>query len=320
MCLYCVWVRSLLRSTGLGRVFRGVRVCIYELHPGPVYTASTEEQHCAINNTKQISEIMDLSDALDFSQESKPAGNPVWPGQPANPTWPGQPANPALPGQPANPGWPGQPANPGWPGQPANPGWPGQPANPLWPGQPANPAWPGQPNQPTWPGQPGQPTAPGWPGPAPQTGPYGAPNQIPIALTVPFDLPLQSGAFNKMLITINGEVKPNAKNFTINFNRGNDVAFHLNPRFNESGKQVIVRNSMIGNQWGKEERQLPSFPFAPGKPFEMKILCTDTEFKVAVNKSHLLEFKHRVRELNQIRGLSIFNDVTLSSVNVETLQ
>lgn len=52
----------------------------------------------------------------------------------------------------------------------------------------------------------------------------------------------------------------------------------------------------------------------------MKILCTDTEFKVAVNKSHLLEFKHRVRELSQIRGLSIFGDVTLSSVNVETLQ
>lgn len=29
--------------------------------------------------------------------------------------------------------------------------------------------------------------------------------------TVPFDLPLQSGAYNKMLITIVGEVKPNAK-------------------------------------------------------------------------------------------------------------
>jgi len=51
----------------------------------------------------------------------------------------------------------------------------------------------------------------------------------------------------------------------------------------------------------------------------MKILCTDTEFKVAVNKSHLLEYKHRVRDLNQIRGLSISNDVSLSSVNVETL-
>ncbi len=52
----------------------------------------------------------------------------------------------------------------------------------------------------------------------------------------------------------------------------------------------------------------------------MKILCTDTEFKVAGNKSHLLEFKHRIRELNQIRALSIFGDVTLNSVNVETLQ
>ncbi|ROJ78803.1 Galectin-3 [Anabarilius grahami] len=139
-------------------------------------------------------------------------------------------------------------------------------------------------------------------------------------MTVPFDLPLQNGAFNKMLITITGEVKPNAKSITINLNRGHDIAFHLNPRFNESGKQAIVRNSMIGNKWGREERELPSFPFVPGKPFELKILCTDTDFKVAVNKSHLLEFKHRVRELNQITALSIYNDVTLNSVNVETLQ
>ncbi|XP_052386285.1 galectin-3-like isoform X7 [Carassius gibelio] len=264
---------------------------------------------------------MDLSDALDFPQQNnQQAGGPVWPGQPANPTWPGQPANPTLPGQPANPTWPGQPANPTWPGQPANTTLPGQPANPTWPGQPANPTWPGQPNQPAWPGQPGQPTAPGWPGPAPQTGPYGAPGEAPRALTVPFDLPLQSGVYNKMLITIVGEVKPNANNITINLKRGNDIAFHLNPRFNEGGRQAIVRNSLIGNQWGREEREVPSFPFVPGKPFELKILCTDTEFKVAVNKSHLLEYKHRIRELNQIRDLSIYSDVSLSSVNVETLQ
>ncbi len=53
--------------------------------------------------------------------------------------------------------------------------------------------------------------------------------------------------------------------------RGNDIAFHLNPRFNEGGRQVIVRNSMIRNQWGKEERELPSFPFVPGKPFEVSM-------------------------------------------------
>ncbi|XP_050988488.1 galectin-3b [Labeo rohita] len=235
---------------------------------------------------------MDLSDALDFPQpNNQQAGGPVWPGQPAT-----------------------------CPTQPANPTWPGQPANPTWPGQPNQPVWPGQPYQPAWPGQPQQPTAPGWPGPAPQTGPYGAPDQAPRPLTVPFDLPLQSGAYNKMVITIVGEVKPNAKHFTVNLNRGNDIAFHLNPRFNEGGKQAIVRNSMIGNKWGGEERELSSFPFVLGKPFELKILCTDTEYKVAVNKSHLLEYKHRIRELNQIRGLSVYNDVILNSVNVETLQ
>uniref|UniRef100_A0A9J7XTP4 Galectin n=1 Tax=Cyprinus carpio carpio TaxID=630221 RepID=A0A9J7XTP4_CYPCA len=154
-----------------------------------------------------------------------------------------------------------------------------------------------------------------------QEAQYGPANQpTPPGLTVPFDLPLQSGIYNKMLITIAGEIKLNANNFTVNFKRGSDIAFHLNPRFNEGGRQVIVRNSMIGNQWGREERELPSFPFVPGKPFELKILCTDTEFKVAVNKSHLLEYKHRIRELNQIRDLSVYGDVTLSSVNVETLQ
>lgn len=59
--------------------------------------------------------------------------------------------------------------------------------------------------------------------------------------------------------------------FTVNLKRGNDIAFHLNPRFNEDRRQVIVRNSMIGNQWGKEEREIPSFPFVPGKPFEVSM-------------------------------------------------
>ncbi|KAA0710895.1 Galectin-related protein [Triplophysa tibetana] len=240
---------------------------------------------------------MNLSDALDdFPNQNNQAGGPIWPGQPANPTWPGQPANPT------------------WPGQPANPTWPGQPANTTWPGQPNQPA------QPTWPGQPGQPGAPGWPGPVPQTGPYGVPEQPLKPLTVPFDMSLTNGAYNKMLLTINGEVKPNAKQFTINLYRGKDIALHLNARFNEEGRKVIVRNSMIANQWGQEERQCPSFPFVEGKPFELKILCTDTEFKVAVNKSHLLEFKHRVRDLNQIKSVAIYNDVTLKSVNVETVQ
>lgn len=51
-----------------------------------------------------------------------------------------------------------------------------------------------------------------------------------------------------------------------------DVAFHFNPRFNDNGEKVIVRNSFIDQKWGPEERHLDSFPFAPGEPFEVRPL------------------------------------------------
>ncbi|RVE57651.1 hypothetical protein OJAV_G00218450 [Oryzias javanicus] len=245
---------------------------------------------------------MDLSDALDGPANNQ-AGAPVWPGgqQAPNPTWPGQPA----------PTWPGQQA-PTWPGQPGpNPTWPGQPGpNPTWPGGQSGGGG-------MWPGGPG-----GWQNPSVGPGPGPGPS-IPTApqqsLAVPFNSKLPNGVYDKMLITIVGTIKPNAERFTVELAAKSDLAFHFNPRFNERGKKVIVRNSLISKKWGKEERDLEHFPFVQGQPFEMKILCTNTEFKVAVNKSHLLEFKHRITNLRSIETLSIFHDVTLSSVNVETM-
>lgn len=58
--------------------------------------------------------------------------------------------------------------------------------------------------------------------------------------------------------------------FTINFLRGNDIALHINPRFNEGGKAILVRNHKLGERWGKEERELLGpFPFVPGHHFEV---------------------------------------------------
>ncbi|XP_043998613.1 galectin-3b [Gambusia affinis] len=259
---------------------------------------------------------MDLSDALgDWPSVGNNQSGGPWP---ANPTWPGQPAtNPTWPGgQPAaNPTWPGgQPAaNPTWPGgQPAaNPTWPGgQPAaNPTWPGgQPGgNSMWPG--------GNPSQPTGPGSYGP-------GAP--MPAApqknFAVPYEEKLPGGLFDKLLITIKGTVKPNAEMFTVNLSAGkDDLAFHFNPRFNEYGRKVIVRNSFLDKKWGVEERDAKQFPFVPGQPFELKILCTNTEFKVAVNNSHILEYRHRLTNLSSINTLGIYSDLTLSDVRVEKL-
>nr|XP_020459439.1 galectin-3-like [Monopterus albus] len=89
-------------------------------------------------------------------------------------------------------------------------------------------------------------------------------------LSVPYNLNLPCGVYDKMMMTILAHVQPNAKMFTVNFLRGNDVAFHINPRFNEGGKQVVVCNHKVGERWGSEERDLKGpFPFALGIPFKV---------------------------------------------------
>lgn len=173
-----------------------------------------------------------------------------------------------------------------------------------------------------WPPRPSwyHPGQSGWPGQHPNFLP---PNWMPPTsgpLSVPYNLNLARGVYDKMMMTIVGHVKPDAKMFTVNFLKGNDIAFHINPRFSDGGKLVVVRNSKVGERWGPEERDLKgTFPFARGSPFEMKILCTHESFRVAVNNIPLFEFKHRVLQLNQVDRINILHDVVLNYVNVETL-
>ncbi|KAM9354453.1 uncharacterized protein KZ484_012608 [Pholidichthys leucotaenia] len=282
-------------------------------------------------------------------QATQPA--PCWSGQPNTPCWPGtQPApvsvpapilppaqmvtqapasapavvqTPAqvpapIPVQPCQPCWPGtqyQPPPAPTPMQsqvpapaPAIVPAPAPSIHPSVPGWPAHPSWPYNPGQSGWPGQHPSIMPPHWL--PPTSGP----------LSVPYNLNLARGVYDKMMMTILGQVKPNAKMFTVNFLRGIDIAFHINPRFSEGGKQVVVRNHKLGERWGPEERDLKGpFPFALGSPFEMKILCTPEGFRVAVNNIPLFEFRHRIRELNQIDRINILHDVILTYVNVETL-
>ncbi|XP_009702069.1 PREDICTED: LOW QUALITY PROTEIN: galectin-3, partial [Cariama cristata] len=85
---------------------------------------------------------------------------------------------------------------------------------------------------------------------------------------VPFEMSLQAGLIPRLLITITGTVNPNPTRFSLDFKKGNDIAFHFNPRFKEDNRKVIVCNSMFQNSWGKEERTAPRFPFEAGKPFK----------------------------------------------------
>ncbi|KAM6915623.1 uncharacterized protein FYW49_010491 isoform 2-T2 [Xenentodon cancila] len=287
-------------------------------------------------------------------------GFPAWPGQPTQPgpCWNGQPNAPCWPAaQPVPASVPipttvtapaqvvtpaptaavfpaaaqvpasvvPQPCQPCWPGmqyQPPQPPAPMQSQVPaaapaLAPAATIHPSIPGWPAHPGWSYNPGQS---GWPGQTPSFMPS---NWLPPTsgpLSVPYNLNLARGVYDKMMVTIMGHVKPNAKMFTVNFLRGNDIAFHINPRFSEGGKQVLVRNHKLGERWGSEERDLKGpFPFALGSPFEMKILCTPETFRVAVNNIPLFEFRHRIRELNQIDRINILHDVVLTYVNVENL-
>uniref|UniRef100_A0A8C3A4B0 Galectin n=1 Tax=Cyclopterus lumpus TaxID=8103 RepID=A0A8C3A4B0_CYCLU len=253
------------------------------------------------------------------SSGSAPQTNSLWP----SPPWPGQPAQPV-------PCWTGQPNTPCWTGsQPvpvsAGPGQVAAPVQPCWPGTQCQfPQYqPTQYQPPQY--QPTQYQPPQYQPPQYQPPQYLPPQYLPpqyqpTQYHVPYNLNLARGVYDKMMMTILGHVKADAKMFTVNFLRGKDIAFHINPRFNEGGKQALVRNHKAGERWGPEERDLKGpFPFALGSPFEMKILCTQETFRVAVDNVPLFEFRHRVRELNQIDRINILHDVVLTGVNVETL-
>uniref|UniRef100_A0A3Q2U2R9 Galectin n=1 Tax=Fundulus heteroclitus TaxID=8078 RepID=A0A3Q2U2R9_FUNHE len=133
---------------------------------------------------------------------------------------------------------------------------------------------------------------------------------------VPYEQILPEGLYDKLLITINGTIKPNLQtNFSIT---SSDIAFHFNPRFNDCGQKVLVRNTCIKTKWGQEERNVKEFPFTRGQPFQLKILCTKSGYMVAVNNVHLFEYKHRITNLKSINKLSILYDLTLSNVSTET--
>ncbi len=60
-----------------------------------------------------------------------------------------------------------------------------------------------------------------------------------------------------------------------------NIAFHFNPRYKE---KTVIRNTMPGFSWGREEKSQPEFPFLPGKHFDIIILVEKEEYKVLSTK------------------------------------
>ncbi|KAI4875422.1 hypothetical protein NFI96_032942, partial [Prochilodus magdalenae] len=133
---------------------------------------------------------------------------------------------------------------------------------------------------------------------------------------VPYEQTLSGGLKDQTLIIISGQCERGAIQFEINFMRGNDHAFHFNPRFKSSPKPKIVRNHVSNGRDGDEENDTTFFPFTPGEPVEIRILCTNTGYSVNVDNHPLLEFKHRIGDLQNLTSLTIKKDISLRYVLV----
>ncbi|EFB26147.1 hypothetical protein PANDA_000134, partial [Ailuropoda melanoleuca] len=135
---------------------------------------------------------------------------------------------------------------------------------------------------------------------------------LPPRQPMPFFTSIPGGLHPSKSIFVSGAVLPTAQRFHINLRSGSDIAFHLNPRFDEN---VVVRNTQINSSWGCEERSLPQkMPFARGRSFSVWITCEGYGFKVAVDGQHLLEYSHRLKNLPAINSLEVGGDVQLSHV------
>lgn len=117
----------------------------------------------------------------------------------------------------------------------------------------------------------------------------------------------------RLLITVQGTVKANPRRFTFDFKKNKDIACHFNVRFDENPK-VIVRNTMINDHWGSEERACPKFPFEAQKSFQIQFFVEIDCIKVAVNGEPLLQYNHRMKQLHEITALEAYGDMTLNSV------
>ncbi|XP_033749983.1 galectin-5-like isoform X2 [Pecten maximus] len=124
------------------------------------------------------------------------------------------------------------------------------------------------------------------------------------------------------IVFISGITNGACHRFTVNLKcgsvTGEDIALHFDVRVKILGEHhKVVRNSHIGGHWGREEREIPYFPFKSDANVDIMILAEQDRFKIAVNNKHFAEYRHRLRPLNRINTLSVTGDIRLTQVRFQ---
>ncbi|XP_014662315.1 PREDICTED: galectin-5-like [Priapulus caudatus] len=96
-------------------------------------------------------------------------------------------------------------------------------------------------------------------------------------------------------------------------NSTTNIGFHLNARGQES---IVIRNSRIGGEWGKEERG-GGYPFVEGQEFQLLIMVFTDRYSIYVDGRLYADYMHRsfVCLLNIMR---LAGDFQLNDVQEKT--
>ncbi|XP_063058942.1 galectin-9-like isoform X2 [Engraulis encrasicolus] len=129
---------------------------------------------------------------------------------------------------------------------------------------------------------------------------------------VPYKTVLPGGLYPGKSITIQGTPNHYAIRFDINLRFNGGIAFCFNPRFNEN---TVVRNSLLDNRWGPEER-CGGMPFHCGHPFTVMIVCDVACYRIIVNGIQMFTYNHRRGNHEETDILEVTGDVSLSSVQL----
>lgn len=141
--------------------------------------------------------------------------------------------------------------------------------------------------------------------------------------SIPFSTHIPSGLRSGTVIHVDGHVPHHCRRFDINLMachdtshhklKHGDIAFHLNPRFDEDS---IVCNTKISDEWGREERHIARFPFRRGHDFQVEIRSQQDHYSVQVNGIHFCNYAHRI-DPSMIGVLLIDGDVQVRKVDIQ---
>lgn len=125
-------------------------------------------------------------------------------------------------------------------------------------------------------------------------------------------------------IEICGRVKLLPFSFLINLQQGRNIwphpsiNLHISTRFNQEshgGYHIVLCNTWLDNEWGKEEFSPQDCLFTPGQEFSLRILCREDAFVAWVDEQPLFNFKHR-NPFQNIDTLFIQGDIFINEVKV----